>query len=510
MPPVSVPSKVVRAEHDSLREFMLDNLSDRERERIGLLSFNQWPWTTAAFIETAVAAHQVGSDITVGFWSDHTPLHDPGWNTSRKVARLLGSRTIENSAQRLVEAAGVPSQDFVDPPLGRYTPTGAPPLPEPLTRAAIRQLTYHGSGMGRSILQVHPNFNTPIRDDLIWPRRWIKRAVKSYAWVYDQTTELVRQRDLTTIVVFNGRFTHDRAAAAAAESLGVKVLYYDYGGLETYFDLTHTTTHDWDALQRRMLSLWQSWGESREDIAKTWFANRENHTEPGIEVFIGLQKAEHLPDLPQDRRLVVFFSSSGDEIAELDLDWSQYFGSQELALRVLAEICDELPETQLVVRTHPHMRLKPPDDLARWVDAVEAIGKNIHIGPDDPADSYALMRAASRVITYGSTSGIESAYRDRPTAVIGPSAYQLLGCVTPIHSKQELRDWLEGEPATRPELALPYGLMMQRRGFNLDWLSIDDSSLPARGDLQLKEPKAQAQKVSDGLRRMRTWWWTKR
>ena len=58
---MSVPSKVVRAEHDSLRKFLLNNLSDRERGRIGLLSFNQWPWTTAAFVETAVAAHLVDS-----------------------------------------------------------------------------------------------------------------------------------------------------------------------------------------------------------------------------------------------------------------------------------------------------------------------------------------------------------------------------------------------------------------------------------------------------------------
>lgn len=509
MPLVSVPSKVLRAEHDSLRDFLRGNLTDRERERIGLLSFNQWPWTTAAFVETAVAAHQVGSDITVGFWSDHTPLHDPGWNTSRRVARLLGSHTIEDSARRLIEQAGVPSRAFADPPLGKHSPTGVPPLPEPLTRASIRRLTYHRSGMGRSILQVHPDFNTPIRDEHVWPRRWIKRAVTSYAWVYDQTRELIRSRDLTTIVVFNGRFTHDRAAAAAAESACVKVLYYDYGGLHTYFDLTLTDLHDWDDLQRRMGVMWDKWGPDREEIAHDWFANRENRSEAGMDVFLGLQQPETLPDLPETDNLVVFFSSSGDEIAELDLDWSLYFESQEKALRVLAEVCDELPGTTLVVRTHPHMRLKPQDDRDRWVAAVEAIGKNIHVGPESPTDSYALMRAADRVVTYGSTSGIEAAYRGKPTAVIGPSAYQRLGCVTPLHTVEDLKRWLIEDHDVHPERSLPYGLMMQRRGFNLDWLSLDGDQL-VHGDLRLSEASPLVRKISHRLNASTTKWLTAR
>ena len=500
----------IRAERSSLSDYLSENLTATERSRIGLLSFNQWHWTTAALVEVAVASHVIGAETTVGWWSDFTPLHDPGWRFSRRVSHLLQTETIEQSAQRLIEAAGVPESAFVQPPLGEHKPAHLPSLPDPLTRAAIRKLTYQGSAMGRSILQVHPNFDTPIRDDYVWPRRWIKRAIESYGWVFDQTSELIRQRDLKTLVVFNGRFTHDRAAAAAANALGVKVLYYDTGGLDTNFDLTDHTTHDWDALQKRMFSLWEEWGEGREEISHAWFANRENHTEPGIDVFVGLQQAKHLPDLPQDKDLVIFFSSSGDEMAEMDLDWSLYFGSQEQALRSLAEVCSELPNTVLVVRTHPHMRLKPTDDLSRWIQAVESTENTIHIGPESPADSYALMRAAGRVVTYGSTSGIEAAYRGRPVAVMGPSAYQLLGCVTPIHSTDELKEWLTQVPRMSPEESLRYGLMMQRRGFNWEYLSRNSEGKLSNGDLALEEPAELAQKTSHFLNSLRIKWLTRR
>jgi len=501
---------MIQAEHPSLEVFLRDNLSEHQQSRVGLMSFNQWPWTTAALTETAVAFHRISSSVVVAFWSDRTPLHDPGWSTSHRIARLFGSRSIESAAQELIEEGGVPRSAFVDPPIPRHKVQDLPDLPNPLTRAAIRQVTYKGSGMGRSILQVHPDFNTPIRDDYIWPRRWIRKAMESYAWVFDQTLALITARGLRTIVVFNGRFTHDRAAAAAAESLGVKVLYYDYGGIETYFDLTHSTTHDWDSLQARMTTMWSDWGSDRDEIAHAWFANRENRSEPGIEVFIGEQEPDHLPELPTDQTLVTFFSSSGDEIVELDLDWNLYFGSQVNALRTLASMVDDIPGVTLIVRTHPHMRLKPEDDLKRWVAAVKEIGRNIHIGPDSPADSYALMRASDLVITYGSTSGIESAYRHRPTAVMGPSAYQLLGCVTPLTNQEELARWLESPPAIRPEVALPYGLMMQRRGFNLNWLSRNADGTVGRGEKLLSEPSVTARKISHAWRSLRTRWLTSR
>jgi len=500
----------MKAERASVDDYLLANLTLGPASRIGLLSFNQWYWTTAALTETAIAAHSIGADVTVAWWADKTPLHDPGWRTSRRICHLLGTQSLEESAQLILETVGLSPSIFVAPPLHRHRPSNLPDLPNPLTRERIRQLAYEGSGMGRSILQVHPDFNPPIRDDFVWPRRWVERAVRSYAWVFDQTTALIRERQLSSIVVFNGRFTHDRAAAAAAEALGVQVLYYDTGGLDTDFDLTDHTTHDWDALQGRMFDLWDNWGAGREDIAHAWFANREDHSEPGIEVFIGIQESNHLPELPKGQRLVVFFSSSGDEMVEMDLDWSQYFESQELAVRTLAQVCAELPNTTLVVRTHPHMRLKPGDDLERWVAAIESIGNNVHIPPDSPTDSYALMRVADRVITYGSTSGIEAAYRERPVAVMGPSAYQLLGCVTPVHSTDDLKRWLIDESDLQPDKSLPYGLMMQRRGFHHKSLTrLRDGQL-AFGHTPLTDPAPRAQKVSDFVNSLTTKWLTRR
>lgn len=494
----------VRAEHQSLKAYLEANLSGDERQRIGLISFNQWTFALGAVMETALEACSLGSEVTIAFWSDETPLPDPGWRASRWVAHLVGSKTKDERAQEALEAVGFDPGQFARPPLRGWSPDQLPAVPRPATRRSIRELTYKGSDMGRSLLQVHPDDQTPIRDSHVWPATYVAKAMESYAWVFDQATALMRERGITTVVVYNGRFTHDRAVAAAAEQLGIRVLYYDTGGYETDFDLTTATTHDWADLQVRMKRMFNQWDpQERVEIGSRWFINRQTHADTNNRVFTGTQTRGLVEGVPEADRVVVFFSSSGDEIAEMDLDWDEYLQSQENALATLAAACRQRPGTALVVRTHPHMRLKPADDLADWMAAVESAGPDVHFDPFSPVDSYALMDLADVVFTYGSTAGVESAFFGRPVVVMGPSAYDTLGCATRIRDGSRIPELIGNPPQPHPDAALPYGLMMERRGFNFTHIDGREESA-SLGGVRLSEASDWALKLSDYLHQRRT------
>lgn len=490
----------MRAEHESLEEYLADTLASSERASLGLITFSQWTFTIGAVVEIGVTARDMGSRVTFGFWADDTPLKDTGWRASRKVARLLMSRTRDENARGALLAAGFSPGDLADPPIRKWRPRDLPELPFRPTRSDVRALSYQGTGMGRSILQVHPDTETPIRDDHPWPRRYVRRAMQSYAWAFDQAQALIRERGLTAIAVYNGRFTHDRAVAAAAEQMGVRVLYYDTGGYETDFDLTTATTHDWVDLQRRMKVMYDSWDSvERDSLGRGWFENRRNHSDANNVVFTGNQVVGHVAELPDAEKLVVYFSSSGDEIAELELDWAEYQGSQEEALMNLANACRDNPGTKLVVRTHPHMRLKPRMDLKDWMEAVERAAPDAHFGPESSVDSYALMEKADLVATYGSTSGVEAAFLGRPVMVMGPSAYDELGCAHRVRDKSEIPGLLVSPPSVNSAAAIPYGLMMERRGFL--YARVHGRGEDARlGRFRLREASDATRKVSDVLR----------
>lgn len=487
-----------------MREYLEANLTQIELTHVGLISFNQWTFALGAVIETALEARSLGSRISVGLWADETPLRDPGWRASRRVAHLVGSRTRDERAEHALTSLGFPETVFVAPPIRHWSGNDLPAVPRPATRSRIRQLSYKGSDMGRSLLQVHPDEATPIHDAHEWPRAYVARAMASYAWAFDQAQALIREREITTIVVYNGRFTHDRAVAAAAEAMSIRVLYYDTGGYDTDFDLTTATTHDWADLQVRMKHMYETWDEADRDvIGSSWFVNRHEHVDDNNRVFTGTQTRGHVEGLPEAERIVVFFSSSGDEIVELDLEWSEYLNSQEQALADLAQACRDRPGTALVVRTHPHMRLKPQEDLFDWMQAVDAADPHVHFDPSSPVDSYALMAHADVVFTYGSTAGVEAAFIGRPVVVMGPSAYDTLGCATRITSAAEIPALIDQPPVPKPEAAIPYGLMMQRRGFNFAHIEGrgEEASL---GGLPLMEASDMALKISDYLHRRQT------
>lgn len=484
-----------------MRGYLESVLTPAQLDRVLLATFNQWEISSIVVGEVSATLHSLGHTPTIALWADRTPLHDVGWTTSETFARVLLSRSRDDRLRRALEHLGIPRASFVSPPIQAWRPAADLPAITGLYRSAIRDLTYRDAPLGRAILQVHPHTNTPVTDEHIWPRAWVEASIRSYAFAYDQAAALIAQRQISVAIVFNGRFLHDSAVAAAAEHAGIPVLAYDFGGNDTDFDLTIDATHDWSALQGRMRRMYAEWDPiQREEVGSLWFEERRAHTDPRNSLFVESQTVGAGIDKPEDQRLVVYFSSSGDEISELDLDWGEYFHGQPGALMAVADVCRARPDTTLLVRTHPHKRMKPDKDVEEWHAAVAAAKPDIHLDEFSEVDSYTLMRQADVVITYGSTTGVEAAYAGRPVIVMGPSAYDELGCAVRVTSVDELADAIEAANPGDRNGALAYGLMMRRRGFTTEFVTFGPSG-PLLSGIPLVDASDVVLKASDWTNR---------
>lgn len=432
----------------------------------------------------------------VALWADETPMRDVGWTTSHRIARLLRSPSRDMQLRSGLRALGLDSSQFPRPPIRHWRPRGTVPEFPVRRRSSIRQREYRGSALGKAILQSTPDTETPVTDDYLWPAAWVEASAISYAWAYDQTRQLIEELRLSALIAYNGRFLHDAAAAAAAADAGIPVLSYDMAGNDTDFDLTIDATHDWAALQQRMLRLYDSWpGEERDELGASWFLERSAHADERNSRFVESQDVGRGIERPEGR-LVAFFSSSGDEISELDLDWSEYFGSQPEALIAVSDACRSIGAT-LLVRTHPHKRRKPKRDVEEWHEAVRAAAPDIHLDEHSPVDSYTLMRQADVIVTYGSTTGVEAAFAGRPVVVMGPSAYDELGCARRVTTMEELRDALEHPRVGEQRGAVAYGLMMRRRGFSYRHVTVvPEGDIRVIGGVAMREPAPLVRKLS--------------
>ena len=492
-----------RAEHESLEGYLSVALTKEQRKRALLTNFNHWKFAQGAFADTALVLRDMGSEVFLGQWADKTPMLDVAWSTSPVIAKIFRAPSREQGIRTSLIASGIPTSQFLDPPIRRWKPRGDLDIPVVLSRSNIRKMRYRGADLGRAILQVHPTTETPLTDDFLWPKRWVTSAARSFAYVFDQVSEVIETRGITTLAVYNGRFLHDRAAAEAAKSRGLSVLSYDLGGLETDFDLTVDDTHDWDALQSRMLKMYESWDATeRDELGSKWFIQRTQHLDPLNEKFVESQRIGKTIDLPQDRKTVVYFSSSGDEIAELDLDWNSFFGGQVNALKVLAQECRE-KNYFLIVRSHPHKRMKPKEDVAEWLAAIDEIAPDIHLDPFADIDSYTLMRQADVIVTYGSTTGVEAAFAKKPVIVMGPSAYDKLGAATGVSTRGALADALSDPRPGSWSGAVSFGLMMQRRGFTYKHVCRSSSDELVMNGIELGDSTVTVRKVSHIIAKLR-------
>ena len=488
----------VRAEHSSLQEYLEATLIPEQRARPLLISFTQWDFAVAAVAEVAMTLHAMGSTPSIALWSAMTPLRDVGWQSHHAIAGIFRSPTIDMRVKQALAAAGLPASCFVEPQPWKG-PSEALPVIDATYRTALRKLTYRGAPMGRGILQVPPTADVPVTDDYSWPRRYVHKAALSYAYVFDQTMAAIERTGATAVFAYNGRFLHDSAVAAAAEQRGLPVLSYDTGGLDTDFDLTIDATHDWSALQDRMKTMVASWPrDEAHTVGGSWFTDRRNHAEEANRHFTGAQKIGRGIERSPDEVVVTYFSSSGDEIAELDLDWSDFFDGQPGALLAVAEACRELGY-RLVVRTHPHKRFKPKEDVRDWHQAVEAAGPDLHLDEHSDVDSYTLMDQSDVVVTYGSTTGVEAGFAGRPVIVMGPSAYDELGCAVRVRTVEELMQAIIDQKPPLPDFALPYGLMMKRRGFTYQHVNhAPDGSRQLAGK-PIVEPRPMVRHLSHAL-----------
>jgi len=465
------------AEFQSVTQLLEGLLTKEERACVLIPSFNQWPFSTAAWVDIAAVLYEGGSLVFHAPWAQLTPLADVGRTTEKWANTLLGTHDADQGGVRALKACGIPARQFLAPQV-RNSPIEAITLPETLTRAAVRALTYRGSPMGKAMLQVTPERDTPMSEAFIWPRAWVEASARSYAFVYDNVRAAIEDHNITAVVIYNGRFLHDQAARAAAMDANVPVIYYDASGTETDYEVTDHDIHDWSALQHRMLQMYANWPVAeRVTLGSKWFDDRIKHADPHNQRFVEAQSSGDTPDKPEGELWVVYFSSSGDEIIELDIDWSEYFGSQRQALSILADQVRQLPNHRLIVRSHPHKRHKPPLDVAEWLQDVQDADPDLHIPPESPVDSYALMRQADVVVTYGSTSGVEAAYAGKPVIVMGPSAYDELGCATRVRTEQELNSALLAPHAGNQDGALAYGLMAVRRGVHFAHVRVIDDGV---------------------------------
>jgi hypothetical protein len=333
----------------------------------------------------------------------------------------------------------------------------------------VKQFSLDGVNHG---LEAASSVITVLRDprpDLGEERDLVEANIITSVRVYRWLKDFVRQRRIDQLYVLNGRYSSQMPAVRVANEEGIPLVTFEYAHDKFKYVLVEGTYyHDLTEKKREIKALWNRAGllEDKCAIGHTFFRDRRHGNDSQfVETrFKKRQRPGRLPaGFEKNARNLVVYNSSEYEFAAVTGYDNPVYPNQIVGLeRILADPRLNT-DIQIWLRVHPHLaKLNNSQvaDIARLKHPQLRI-----VGALDDVDTYALMDHAEKVLTFGSTMSVESAYAGVPSILVGREPYEDLGCCYVPSSHDEVMR-LINEPALAPlpqEGALMYGYWVVAR-----------------------------------------------
>ena len=96
------------------------------------------------------------------------------------------------------------------------------------------------------------------------------------------------------------------------------------------------------------------------------------------------------------------------------------------------------------------------------------------IPPESKVSSYDLMDACEKVVTFGSTTGLEACYWGKPSIIIGHSGFEACGALYQVKKLEEVMPFVEGNLEPKPRMAaIRFAYFLLDRKYKVDQTHID-------------------------------------
>ncbi|MCS6796373.1 MAG: capsular biosynthesis protein [Raineya sp.] len=276
---------------------------------------------------------------------------------------------------------------------------------------------------------------------------YVKANIESAYQTYLAAVNLLSKQNFDIVYIFNGRFTIERAILRACEKVGQRYYTHERGCNRNHYEIfENTLPHSIIYNHNKMLEAWnkETNEEKKKKIADNFFLSRINKTWEGYEWMKALdsQDPNLLPDNWDNKKYnIVIFNTSDNEFVAIGEEYKQnIFSTQLEGIKEIAHFIREINDSsiQLYLRMHP-MLANSYKEAKHILKELEPYRDVLHIiPPTSPVSSYKVLFNCDKVITFGSSIGIEATYHGKPSISLASSGYQYLDVVYLPKTREEL------------------------------------------------------------------------
>lgn len=307
-------------------------------------------------------------------------------------------------------------------------------------------------------------------------RRDVNRVIRTAIQVYETLKQEFEEFKPDRVYIFNGRISTHWPIILLCKQMGIEYFVYEVATpLNHYTLLRNATVHDAQAASQKFELSWANGGTEREEIARSWFElKRAGHTKGNMRSFTKEQVKGVLPKgFNPDKKNIAIFNKTIDEYAAIS-GWENplYSPDETAGIGRILETLESDNRYMFYLRVHPHM-IEVPRTTSQLRDIRELSSRfdNLYvIWPEDIVDSYALMDACEKIITFGSTIGLEATYWGKVSILAGRAYYENFDCFYKPKTHEELVKLLEEDLTPLPtDSVLKYGFHQMAGGIPFEY-----------------------------------------
>ena len=398
---------------------------------------------------------------------------------ANRTHNLVGCAVCQSRMHKILDLNNINNSELVS--LQRFPEAYSFDIPSFDSLEEIFDFSYHdidvGRGAASSIISYYRDYdlNTTRFGPLI--ELEIRKAIN----VLLNFEQIIQDYEPDHIYFYNGRFAEVYPLLKLAQKKTIPFFTIEAGAGSNYQLFKNALPHSIELTNQYIDATWQKGDPpSREALAVSWYEQKRSGTEQGTVIFTGLQEKGNLPErMDPDKINVAIFNSSEDELKAIAEWQTPLFKNQNDAIEKLLQMFIDLPEFHFYLRVHPNLGKL---DNIQMEGIKEMSYPNLTvILPTDPVDTYQLMKACNKVITFGSSTGIEATYWEAPSILLGKSFYMLQDCVYLANSYEALLDLVKTRnlPPKPRSSTMPYGFYLSTNGYpstHFDFQGLEKSS----------------------------------
>lgn len=267
----------------------------------------------------------------------------------------------------------------------------------------------------------------------------IEKQWQSSYWVYEAIKKIINQNNYDLVYVFNARFATLRACLRACESTGTKCYVLEEGrNRQSYSIFPEVMPHSIAYYEKMIRKYWSDAKDDKEILAMQYLTSRSESKNDRVGFFTENQAKGLLPhSWNSDKINIAIFTSSEDEFVAIGKEWDNpiYKNQVEAINKIISEFKTD-SAFQFYIRIHPNLKGLINESVT---DLLKINQTNVEvISPASKISTYALMKSADKIVSFGSSVGIESPAFDKVSILAGKSLYMNLGSTYNPTSYEEL------------------------------------------------------------------------